>query len=253
MSAQLIGVVGLLFVPIGVLWLAYELRTHGRIGRNEPHTDKRSRLAVAALVTGCVVVAILVLAAVVGERLSFGILLLALSLYALSRLIPAVRQMKSTEDERFNAIPVYLIVIPIAVLILQLLLAAPATEFSRNRAIAASALMLAEIEAHRAAHGQYPETMLGINKDYHPSVLGIERYEYARRGNAYNVVFEQPLFVLQEFGARELVVYHPRDEHVILSHAVWNLVWTPEEAARRQGWFAEHETGHQHWKYFWFD
>lgn len=252
-SVQLVGIVGLLLVPVGILWFTYEVRKLRRVERNLPHIDKRYRFATAALVVASVVTCFIALAAFAGERLSFGILELVFWLYVLHLGITAIRGIKEAESPHFSATPLYLIIVPPSVLLLQLVLAAPAAEFSRNRAIAASALMIEEIEAYQRAHGHYPESMLGINKDYHPSVLGIDRYHYARRGAAYNLVFEQPLFLLDELGAREFVVYNPLDEHVILSHAVWNVIWTPEESATRQGWFATHQTEIPHWRYFWFD
>ena len=252
-SVQLIGIVGLLLVPVGVLWLTYEVRKQSRIARRLRHADKRYRFAIAALVVGSSVAVFIALAAVAGERRSFGILQLLLWLLVLGRLIRATRRLKEGEPASFDATALYLVIVPVSVLVLQLLLAGSAAEFSRKRAIAASALMIEEIEAFRAAHGQYPESMLGINKDYQPSVVGIERYHYARRGAAYNLAFEQPLFLLDDLGAREFVVYNPLDEHVILSHAVWNIIWAPEVSATRQGWFATHEAGVPHWRYFRFD
>src|SRR6202008_2386911 len=124
--------------------------------------------------------------------------------------------------------------------LLQLLLAAPATEFSRQHAIAASAEMIADIEEYRAEHGTYPETMVGMHLDYHPSVIGIERFEYARRGDGYDLCFKQPRFLLDDLGAQEVLVYNPRDEHMIMSHAAWNLVWAPGEEDVQQGWFSVH-------------
>ena len=58
------------------------------------------------------------------------------------------------EAESFNPAPLYLVVVSSAVLILQLSLATPAKEFSRNRAIAQSAEMINDLEQYRAAYGR---------------------------------------------------------------------------------------------------
>lgn len=89
--------------------------------------------------------------------------------------------------------------------------------------------------------------------DYSPSVVGIERYHYAPRGEAYNLAFEQPRFLFDDFGVREFVMYNPRDEQIMPSHASWILIWSPEDLARQQGWFAVHDAAQPHWKQFWFD
>jgi hypothetical protein len=125
--------------------------------------------------------------------------------------------------------------------------------FSRNCAIAQSAELIREIEAHRASQGRYPSSLLAINQDFHTSVVGIEQYHYAANGDAYNLVFEQPRFLFHDIGAREFVVYNPLDEHVLASHVYWILIWSPEELAENQGWFAVHDAGSPHWKYFLFD
>jgi len=248
-AAQLVGSVGMLLVPVGVLWLALDVRAEP----NRARTGWRYGLALAALGLSGVVVLAVVLAAVGQERLSFGLLTLALWLYALYRLVPAVRRLRQAPTCRFVATPLYLIVIPPALLILQLLLGPPLAELSRRRAMAAGAVLIQAIEAYRTAHGEYPATLVAVHKDYQPSVIGIDRYHYSRRGETYNLSFEQPLFLLDDIGAREFVVYNPRDEHFILSHASWHLVWTPDVAATRQGWFAAFATAAPHWKVFRFD
>lgn len=108
------------------------------------------------------------------------------------------------------------------------------------------------IEQYRAAHGRYPSFLQAVNKDYHPSVVGIDQFHYAPNGDAYNLFFEQPA-ALFDFGIRQFVVYNRRDEHVIMSHAAWILTGSSEELEARQGWHTVHGASSPHWKYFWFD
>ena len=135
-------------------------------------------------------------------------------------------------------------------LTLQLLAAAPATEFSRSRAIRNSAPLIAALERYHAAHGRYPLSLLALWQDYGPSMIGIREYRYEPSGDAYNLAFEQFSFRL---GTREIVMYNPRDQHVMTSHALDLLQTTPEELERRRGYYAVHDAPHPHWKYFWFD
>jgi hypothetical protein len=251
LSAQLIGVVGLLFVPVGGVWLAYELRKRRHIARNLLYTPGRHRFALATVVVGSVTAGVIALAACAAATISFGVLVLLLSAYVLYRLTARVVQARSAEDTAFSAVPIYLTFVPIATLLLQLSLAGPATAFSRNRAIEASASLIAGIDAYRATHAVYPESLLGTHKDYNPSVVGIERYEYARRGETYDLAFEQPLFLLDDIGTREWVVYNPRDEHFLTSHVAWNLEWAPHE--RPQQGFVSHDAGAVHWRRLRFD
>jgi hypothetical protein len=69
----------------------------------------------------------------------------------------------------------------------------------------------------------------------------------------YNLYFEQPKFLFDQFGTRELVVYNPKDTHLMLSHTSWHMLLEPHQLRLTQGWYASYDTGIPHWKYFWFD
>jgi len=141
----------------------------------------------------------------------------------------------------------------LAVLIFQIAAAAPLTAASRARAIASSAEMIANIEAYREAQGRYPNSLLGVWKDYYPRVVGVERYYYRPERDAYNLYFEQPRFLLDNIGTREFVVYNPRDEHFMVSHPSCMLRLTPAQFASYGGWYEVHDAETDHWRYFWFD
>src|SRR5687768_280345 len=85
MTAQLLGVVGLLLVPVGSLWLVYEARMATLRTRDRPPAGGRRYFAAATLAAGSVVAMGVALAAVGNERLSFGVLALAMWLYTLKR------------------------------------------------------------------------------------------------------------------------------------------------------------------------
>lgn len=250
---QVFGTAGLLLVPIGVLWLVYEVRKRAQGNRNPPHTGRGYYFAMASLITASIVVLALSLVFSLGIGIASGVLTLALWLYAVSRLIPRLQLLKEAEAENINPTPLYLVFIPAAVLLFQATLADRATEFSRNHAIMKSTELITEIEKHHAVHGRYPSSLLAVWGDYYPSVVGIEQFRYAPNGNAYSLVFEQPRMLLDHFGTREFVMYNKLDEHVMPSHAAWILAWTPEELEGRQGWYAVHDAPTPHWKYFWFD
>ena len=250
--AQAFGMVGLLLVPVGVSWLTYELRKRARRKRNLPTKARGYYFALASVVASSIVAIAVSLGAFVGISLSLGFLTLALWFYIVLRLRPRLKLLKKAEAEDFNPAPLYLVFIPSVVFILQITLAAPAREFSRNRAIAQSAELIGDIEGYRAAHGRYPSFLQAVNKDYHPSVVGIEQFHYAPNGDAYNLFFEQPAFLF-DFGVREFVVYNSLDEHVMMSHAAWILTGASEELEARQGWHTVNDASSPHWKYFWFD
>ena len=251
--AQVFGTLGLLFVPVGGLWLAYELRKRVRKKGNLPVRARGHFFALASIsVLSFVAVAVALVAfATVGP--SLGLLTLAGGLYVVLALIKRVRLLNTSEGESVNPAPLYLLLVPTVVLLFQLMVAAPATAFSRNQAIANSAELITGIEAYRARHGYYPRSLLAVWKAYYPSIVGIEKFHYAPNGNAYDLFFEQPRFLLDNLGTREFVVYNRLDEQVMVSHTAWILSLRPDELARAQGWYAVHATSQAHWKVFWFD
>src|SRR4030095_13366044 len=207
----------------------------------------------ASLIVASFVAVVISLFALLGAGISLCCLTLALWFYIVSRLVPGLKRLKTEESGKLNPAPIYLIVIPLAALLFQLTRAAPATAFSRNLAIRNSAELINDIERHRAASGRYPSSLLAVHQDYHSSVVGIDGFHYAPNGEAYNLYFEQPRFLLDNRGTREFVMFNKLDEHVMPSHAAWFLRWSPEQLSANQGWYVAHEASSPHWKYFWFD
>jgi hypothetical protein len=233
------GSFGLLLVPIGLLWFFRPQRAY--------------TFAFAAAIVGAIIAAIMSLVALFAVGASLGLMVLVLFAYAGWKLVPRLKCLKHSLTEHRSSLPLYLILLPIALILAQLLLAAPLTDWSRNRAMANSAEFIGHIEAYRAQYGRYPTTLLAQHKDYYPDVIGIEKYHYSPQGDSYNLFLEQPRFAFDSFGTREWVVYNPRDEHRMYSHTSWFMLLSPEEQERGQGWYAVHDTGIAHWKSFLFD
>jgi hypothetical protein len=203
-------------------------------------------------------VATLVMAvvAVVGAAtsgLALGLLTFAAWLVVLARLRPYLKLLRDPQRDGFNVMPLYAVLLPVAALLLQLALAAPVTQTSRDHAIAMSAEIIDDIEGYRARQGSYPGTLFATWPDYSPDVIGIAQYHYVQQDAAYNLVFQQPRFLLDDIGVREFVVYNPLDQQRIISHASWILLLSPAESRRTPGWFASRNAAQPHWKLFWFD
>jgi len=236
--AQVFGILGLPLVPVGLWWLA--MPTRGFVP------------AVLSVATGTFVANILALFATLSVGNALGMLTLAVWVYVLIQLLPRLKRATRVDGDPFNPVPLYLALLPLIALISQLALAAPVTKWSRARAIANATGLIREIEAYRTRHGRYPRSLHAQHGDYNPDVVGVEKYLYAPGGDGYNLSFEQPKFFLDRFGTREWVVYNPRDQHRMYSHAAW-ILRSAEDQESGQGWYASGETGYRGWKYFWFD
>jgi hypothetical protein len=239
--AHMFGTVGLVLVPIGVLWIAAE--------RSERLVQKRRVFPLLALIASTLVWAGLWLAAIVQSGFVLGFAVIAVWACVLLKAWADFRQRAA---ERPSAIPFYLVAVPVVVALLQWAFVERAIQSSRNRAILNSAPLLAAIENYRARNGKYPTSLLAEWPDYKPNVIGIREYRYEPHGEGYNLVFEQFNY---RFGTREFVVYNPRDEHVMTAHASDILELTPEQLVveRTRGHNARHDLPQPHWKIFWFD
>jgi hypothetical protein len=251
--AQAVGIVGLPLVPLGLLWLIVELWRLWRRRRKLPVRGSGFYFAIVTVVVATLVSIALAVVGVFSAGLSLGVFALTAWLMALSRLIPFIRALRQAPLQRFNVAPLYLIVLPLSALLIPLNFATPITSMSRERAIAMSAEIIDALENYHRLHGVYPNTLVATWPDYSPQVVGIEHYHYVQQGEAYNLIFQQPRFLLDDFGAREFVVFNPLDEHMIISHASWILLIDPSVLRRSQGWYTSRRIAVPHWKYFLFD
>ena len=256
MMARMLGWGGLLLVPIGAVWLIYELMKRKAKTSLESRQDKGHYFAVATMAASLVVAAAAALAASTHTGLSLGIGVLLFWAYIVWRCVPAWKRLKKDGAGGFNPTPLYLLFVPSILVVAQLTLLKPAVEFSRNRAILGSREFINAIEAYHAAHGRYPLSLASELSDYDPPVIGVERYHYEPSGRAYNVFFEQFTFPI---GMREFVMYNPLDEHTFMVHDQ-DILESPQEQVDAERRFHAVHHAHDvpppsppHWKYFWFD
>lgn len=238
LMVQMLGIVGLPLTVIGLLWLMVP--------------RYRITFGITAIIAGVFVALIISLIAALSVGHSFGILAIAFFTYMLFRLGVKVKQLKGPRTVTLQVAPFYFIILPVFVLILQLVLAKPLTQQSRNRAIANAKAFIENIDNYYAVKGHYPVSIQAQHKDYESNVVGVEKYHYSPHNNSYDLSFEQPRFLLDIFGTREWVVYNPRDEQQSYSHTAWRLSSLPG-VEQAQGWYSSGNTGHPHWKYFLFD
>ena len=240
---QALGFTGLLLVPIGVFWLAYELRAL---------RARRHWFAFAALIASAVVAAGVTLVALIQTGPSLAVVVVILWGVIVRRALAGVRRMRMAGVDDVSPVPVYLIVVPIILVLARMTLLPFAVDVSRTRTIDGSATFIRAIEAYRAAHGRYPISLASVHHDYDPPTVGVERYHYEPYGLAYNVFFEQPTFPI---GTQEFVMYNPLDEHAMMVHNQDLLEAPPGQVDRERAFHARaaRETGVARWKYFWFD
>lgn len=248
--AQLLGFGAFVFAPLGAVWLFYEVRQRAARQRQSTPVDRGYWFALAAVCAAFLVLSVACLAAFVGGSLTAGLGMLAFSVYALVRFSRWFVRRRQVQVGTFNPVPAYLIAVPLAVLGTRFLFLEAAVEFSRNRGIRNSAELIGEIETYRSKHGAYPSSLAALHKDYEPTIIGVEEFEYFPAGDAYSVYFEH--FAVP-IGTREIVMFNKLDQHALPSHDSDILQWSPEQLAAQTSHYALHDASSPHWKYFWFD
>ena len=238
--AWVLGRVGLLLVPVGLLWLWTPSRD----------ATSRPRWLVRLSIVACVI--ILLVVSVIAFA-SSGSLLLAASTAALSalligRLARGLRRDPTMPVSRMA--PALVTLAPLVVFGVQTMAIGAVATRARERGIANAAPFIEEIERYRARRGTYPESLFSIWGDYEPSIVGVERYHYERSGDGYNVIFREPSL---DFGMRRFVVYNPLDKQRITVHETERLQL--DEAgldADNAGYTLTRPLSQPHWKLFLF-
>jgi hypothetical protein len=110
-AARLFGVVGLLFVPEGALWVAsgYWSRLAG----------KQYGIAVAVLIASSLIWLLASLGALIADEQVLGLGAIAVWIYAVSRVLPPLKRFRSATPRPPSPVAFYLLIVPVAVALLQ--------------------------------------------------------------------------------------------------------------------------------------
>jgi hypothetical protein len=216
-------------------------------GRYDPLAEPLAALA-SALAATVVVAAAGVTAAAAGS-ISAGAIVAAGWLACVGRLWRKASAV-NVSAAGTRTLPMALIAVPLVAVVARVALVPIAATAGRDRAIANAAGILDDIERFRQRTGRYPSAIQSLVPDYHPDVIGIERYRYEPSGEAFNLYFEAPS---TDLATRLIVMYNPRGEQDFSSHAFDLLQLSPEEIRRQRGYFASETLPQPGWKVFLFD
>jgi len=232
-------------------WIYYSLKVKKSHHSNE---DLIRRQRMALIIYSVITIIILSLAILLTQFISRLVcIILFINLLYFSLLL--FRKFKSPNQSLTTPVhlPVALTILPVSLIVFQLLISKPLTDWSRNIVIRNSSELIAQIESFKSTTGRYPLTLNAINKDFNTGINSVEKYHYTYDDTAYNIYFEQPRFFFDRFGTREFVVYNPKDNHLMISHTVWHIQSGTFQSRIYQGWYASQDIGIPHWKAFFFD
>jgi hypothetical protein len=228
------AIVGIFLVPISFAWAIVEFQKLRQTYQSSNHWRSGYYFAIAAMVV-CFAYFVLALALVITED-AYGLLpsviLLALALW---KIIPQLKKLRQEPETKFNAIPFYLLSVPLVGFLVHMCLVVPVSQYSRNYVIKKTESLISAIENYKTQKGQYPESISALQPNYlreipRPTIMGIMDYQYEKTEEAYNLSFQQQLGATDE-----LVVYNKANTHNIKGH------------------FASFDAKVPHWRYYWMD
>jgi hypothetical protein len=145
--AQLFAMAGLSLVPIGLIWIIFELIRRTKKVGSQTYKNRTHTFAIVSLVVMCFIAIIVSLGAFGNNNHFLGICSLVIWIYLVPKIIIKSRHIKNANSSNINPTPFYLICIPLVVIIFRTIFIVPATEFSRNYAIKQSEKLIQDIEA----------------------------------------------------------------------------------------------------------
>lgn len=242
--AQFLAFSSLLLVPPGVLWFLSEMQM--RKGK-----DVRIHRFAGVSLYICIIPLIgIATAAFINNSRFLAIFILLVGGYWLFRIIKNLKKNKYELSRSFNTAPIYLVIVPIAVILVRFIFMHQAVDYSRKTAIRHAGRIITDIELYRNNNGHYPLSMISLWKDYKLGIVGIYRYQYEQAGDAYNLSFEQ---FSGDGITKEIVMYNKLDQQEMTSHDQDLLLLSQGQLNAQRGYFRKADLPFQHWKYFWFD
>jgi hypothetical protein len=165
----------------------------------------------------------------------FGLILVP---FGLVQTIKQVRKKQNVGTYKIRKKPIILLTLPLLIFTSSTFLAGKILVLSRNIAIERATPIINAIEKYKKAEAVYPENLEKLKPEFIQEIptdliIGIRGYNYERAGNTYTLGFSQNVIMYFNF---EIVNYNPLDEHATTGELN----------------FLE-ETGHKHWKIYFFD
>jgi hypothetical protein len=230
--AQTTGFIGLLLVPVAIIWLIQEIRKLTRKNMVANNWTNGYFFAITATVISAFIILVYALGFLMLAGPTSAVILLLGAGFLLYKLLPSIHSLKRSDNIAFHTAPLYLLSIPVISFVVRILLIGPVSDYSRNYAIENGQQLINAIEDYYVKNKHYPETIETLDYVAKPFIMGIEEFEYQRHGDTYNLWFTQRQAII---ATEEVVMYNKNDEHNVKGH------------------YASFDTKKSHWRYYWLD
>jgi len=230
--AQTTGFIGLLLVPVAIVWLILEIRKLANKNMKINNWNNGYFFAIATTVICIFITLVYALGFLMMAGPTSTVIVLLAAGLLFYKLLPSIRSLRASNIHSFHTAPLYLLSIPLISFVVRLLLVGPASDYSRNYAIENGQQLINAIEDYYVRYNHYPESIETLDHVAKPFIMGIEEFEYERHGDVYNLWFIQRQAII---ATKEVVMYNKNDEHNVKGH------------------YASFNAKKSHWKYYWLD
>lgn len=180
--AQIIGYIGLFFLPFSLFWLIIEFRN-----KKDQKLNKWTNGYYPALLTASPFLFLLLFQIgnavkegwkVVFEPFAFFFLLFVFIFYRIQKL-------KNKTAYKFNIAPVYIVLLPLAVLLTSQFVVEKAATYCRENVIKETEPLITALEKYKTTQGNYPEKLEDLVGAYIPTIptfniMGLNAYQYEK-------------------------------------------------------------------------
>ncbi len=227
---QVMGYLGLPFVPFGLVWLIIEIRNKN--GQQLNRWTNGYYPSWLTLVPLLLFVPLQITKTILdGQAFTIWPLIIIISIVAF--LVFRIQKLKKKTDYKFNPAPLYIVLIPVLALLTSKFAVEKIAALTREKTIAKTQPVIAAIEKYKTENGEYPENLESLSGKYiqeipKPNLMGMRAYQYEKRNNSFLLTFER----LWHWNATEVVVYSSSGEKGIKAN------------------YGNYHTNHTNWWYY---
>jgi hypothetical protein len=231
--AQVMGYIGLPFVPFGLVWLIIEMRNKN--GQRLNRWTNGYYPSWLALIPVLLFVPLQIIRTILDGQ-PFNILPLTIIIAIVIFLIYRIQKLKEKTDYKFNPTPLYIVLIPVIALLTSRFAVEKIAALTREKTIVKTQPLIAAIEKYKTENGEYPEDLESLKGQYiqeipKPNLMGMRAFQYEKHNSSFQLTFER----LWHWNATEVVVYNTLGQKGI------------------KGNYQNHPTNHTNWWYYMAD
>lgn len=210
------GYLGLFILPLGMLWLIIEMRNE----KNQELTRWTNGYYLAWLtLTPLLLIYLMILTKTTAEILGGSITTIiphAILIPILVFLVSRIQKLKHKANYYFNAIPLYIVIIPLITIFISHFIVENVANLRREKLIILTEPLITAIEKYKTDHGIYPEQLNLLQQKYIAQLptlkyKGVNGYHYKTSQGSFQLSFEQ----LWHWNATDVTMYSPQN-HVVV-------------------------------------